>query len=424
MEGVFANRTAHRDFITNELQRCGVEGRDVFIAVAFFTETDVVRQFLERGCNVWLIVRLGFPTNPAAIDRIKDHPNLKLRVYSARTFHPKLYIFGDEIALIGSANLTHAAITSNQEVMVSVDREDERFSELAAIFQDYWDCADVPTQDMLKLYAALYRQFEKHENAAEILAREAAEKLGNTSPDNINRGKKKPAKQSLFLSHFRKAYQEGVAAFNVVRQVYEASGYRKASEADIPLRLEVDSFISFVREREATGESWRAAPYRTRAEQEPVIRALIERWKDTPWPYFEDKIVGETYPRLKRVFASREALMAADDGTLFDALAALHSFHDRFRFFEGGLKTWREVFPRSNDPKRARESLAYLVFGGGDIVERMANMIYDPLYKLAEFGQANVQDLVGWCNREELPILNGRTTKVLRFFGSKLRQVK
>lgn len=424
MEGVFANRTAHRDFVINELQRRGVEGRDVFIAVAFFTEADVVQRFLDNGCSVWLIVRLGFPTNPAALEKVKDHPNLKLRVYSARTFHPKLYIFGDEVALVGSANLTNAAITGNQEVMVSIASEDERFAELAAIFQDYWDGADVPTPEMLKLYRELYRQFEAHDNKAEMLAREAAEKLGNTSPDNINRGKKKPAKQSLFLSHFRKAYQEGVAAFNIVRRVYEASGYRKAIGADIPLRLEIDSFISFVREREATGESWQTAPYRMPAEQEPMIRALIERWKETPWPHFEDKIVGENYPRLKRVFASRESLMAADGGTLFDALATLHSFHDRFRFFEGGLKTWREVFPKSNDPKRTRESLAYLVFGDGDIVERMANLIYDPRYKLDEFGQANVQELVGWCNREELPILNGRTTKVLRFLGSKVRQVQ
>jgi hypothetical protein len=116
--------------------------------------------------------------------------------------------------------------------------------------------------------------------------------------------------------------------------------------------------------------------------------------------------------------------LAADDGELFDALATLHSFHDRFRFFERGLKTWKQIFPASDDPKRTRESLAYLVFGDGDIVERMANMIYDPRYKLDEFGQANVRELVRWCYREELPIINERTTKVLRFLGSKVRQLQ
>lgn len=53
----------------------------------------------------------------------------------------------------------------------------------------------------------------------------------------------------------------------------------------------------------------------------------------------------------------------------------------------------------------------------------MANMIYNEDYKLAEFGQSNVQELVGWRNKEELPVINGRTTKILRFLGSKVRQI-
>jgi hypothetical protein len=30
-----------------------------------------------------------------------------------------------------------------------------------------------------------------------------------------------------------------------------------------------------------------------------------------------------------------------------------------------------------------------------------------------------VQELIGWRNREGLPVINGHTTKILRFFGSK-----
>lgn len=424
MNLVFANRSEKSDFVVNEIELHGIHDRDVYIAVAFFTESGVVKRLLEKGCHVQMVVRLGFPTSPTALEEVMALPNLQLRVYTARSFHPKLYIFGDEVALVGSANLTHAAIWSNQEVVVRVDAEDDRFAALAAVFDEYWDGAEVPTTAQLKLYKELYSKFEKHENAADLLARDAAEKLGNTAPANIKRGEKKLGKQSLFLSHFRKAYQEGVAAFDVVRKVYQGSGYRKASEQDIPMRIEIDSFISFVREKVATGESWESAPLRTPDEREPLIRELIERWKSTPWPHFEDKIVGENYPRLKRVFASLESIMASNDDELFDGLATLHSFHDRFRFVDGGLPSWKKVFPTYNDPKRTRETLVYLVHGAGDVVERMANVIFDPRYKLEEFGKANVQELVGWCNREELPIINGRTTKVLRFFGSKVVQVK
>jgi len=45
------------------------------------------------------------------------------------------------------------------------------------------------------------------------------------------------------------------------------------------------------------------------------------------------------HARLKRIFGSRETIMAATDSQLFDALATLHPFHDRFRFFDGGLPT-------------------------------------------------------------------------------------
>lgn len=423
MLNVFANRKQRSDFVIAELQRRGVKDCDLFIAVAFFTEAEVVKTLLEKGCKIRMVVRLGFPTNPAALEAIRRHENISLRFYSSMSFHPKLYIFGDDVALVGSANLTHSALTSNQEVVVSIAGDDERFAELAAIFQNYWDDAEVLTDEKLATYAQAYKKFAVHDNAADKLARELADALGNTAPANIDRGEKKRSKQSLFLSNYRKTYQEAVAAFNTARRAYEATGYRKASGQDIPLRLEIDSFISFVRDKETAGDSWGLGPMRNDAEQAVFVQGLVEKWKVTKWPHFEDRIVGENYPRLMRVFASRESLAKATDDELFEALCTLHSFHDRLRFHDGGMPTWKKRFLAANKPERVRESLAYLVFGDGDVIERMANMIYNEDYWLSEFGQSNVQELIGWRNREELPVINGRTTKILRFFGAKVRQI-
>lgn len=411
MLNVFANRTLRRDFVISELERRGVKDCEVFVAVAFFTEAEVVKRLVDKGCKVRLVVRLGFPTSPAAIESVRG--KVDLRVYTSMSFHPKLYIFGDDVALVGSANLTHSAITSNQEVMVGIAGDDERFAELAGIFQGYWDGADVPTREMLQTYAAAYKKFEAHENAADKLSREISKQLGDTAPANIERGEKKRSKQSLFLANYRKTYQEAVRAFSIVRGAYEATGYRKVSEQDIPMRLEIDSFISFVRDTETVGDSWATGPYRTETEQIAFIGELVKKWSVRKWPHFEDKIVGENFPRLIRVFASRETVMKASDDELFEALCTCHSFHDRLRFFDGGMRTWKKTFLAANDPKRVRESLAYLVFGEGEVLERMANMIYTEEYKLAEFGQSNVQELVGWRNKEELPVINGRTTKIL-----------
>lgn len=421
MFNVFANRNQHRDFICNELELRGVKDSEVFVAVAFFTEAAVVNSLVDKGCKVRLVVRLGFPTSPAAIEAVRR--KVDLRVYTSTSFHPKLYIFGDEVALVGSANLTHSAITSNQEVMVGISGDDERFTELASIFQDYWDGADVPTEAMLQTYATAYKKFEAHENAAENLSREIARQLGDTAPANIERGEKRRSNQSLFQANYRRTYQEAISAFSIVRHAYEATGYRKASEQDIPLRLEIDSFISFVRDTQTTGDSWATGSFRTESEQIAFIGELVKQWSVRKWPHFEDKIVSENYPRLMKVFSSRDALMNASDDELFEALCTCHSFHDRLRFFDGGMPTWKKVFLGSNEPKRLREFLAYLVFGEGDVIDRMANMIYNRDYKIVEFGQSSVQELIGWCNKEELPVINGRTTKILRFFGSKVRQI-
>lgn len=421
--GLYANRNDQRDFFKNALLASADSGCNVYIAVAFFTETSVIDELLDSGCIIRLIVRLGFPTNPTALERFMGNPRVQIRYFTGHSFHPKLYIFGDDVAFVGSANLTGAAILTNQEVVVSIDHRDDRFSDLAYIFSGYWSEARVLHDEDLKKYKNLYSQFQQHLAAAEKLGQQILNQLGDSAPSNITREKTKQSNQAIYIEEFRKTYQESLAAFAIVRKAYEDSGYRKVDEALIPLRLEIDSFISFVRERKAQGDSWEKAPIRSAADQVAFISDLIPEWRATPWKHFEQTIVPENYPRLMKVFHSPESLRAITPDHMFDALCTLHSFHDRFRFFEGGMPTWKSTFLAANDHAKVIESLAYLVFGKDGIEHRMANLIFNPEYKLSEFGRANVQELVGWCNREQLPVINGRTTKVLRFFGSQVAQL-
>lgn len=423
MRKIYANRNSRRDFVLNEIEHWGDRGLDICIASAFFTDAEVVERLLLKGCKVYMVVRLGFPTCPDAIERVTKYPNMHLRSYTSRTFHPKLYILGDEEALVGSANLTRSALVTNQEVVVRIDQQDDCLSELLSIFDDYWSGATVLTDIQLAAYRLLHQRFLKLDRDVGILEEQTLKELGETSPANIDRSEPKTDKRSIFVDGFRRNYQEANSAFNIVRRAYEKSGYRKVQEECIPLRIEIDSFLSYVRETTATGDSWTNAPFLSESAQAALLRPLIDAWSNTAWPHFEQRVVGENFPRLMKVFASQKSIFDANDSDLFDALATLHSFHDRFRFFEGGLPTWKREFPKFNDPIKTRNTLSYIIHGNGDIVERMANAIYSPDYKLNEFGKANVQELVGWLNREELPIINGRTTKVLRFFGSRVTQL-
>jgi hypothetical protein len=89
----------------------------------------------------------------------------------------------------------------------------------------------------------------------------------------------------------------------------------------------------------------------------------------------------------------------------------------------GGMDTLKKEFLSSNEPDNIRKSLKHLLYGKGDIVKRMSDCLFDDEYKLNEFGKSNVQELVGWVSKENLPVINGRTTKVLRYFGFNVRQL-
>ncbi len=64
-----------------------------------------------------------------------------------------------------------------------------------------------------------------------------------------------------------------------------------------------------------------------------------------------------------------------------------------------------------------------MIFNKTDIIQRMADLIFNEEYKLNVFGQSNVQELIGWQNKEKFPVINGRTTKILRYFGFNIRQL-
>ena len=402
----------------------GASVSEVYIAVAFFTDEKMVKDMIsENGCLVRMVVRLGFPTKPSALRALINKPGIEVRYYSDSSFHPKLYIFGDKVALLGSANLTKSAILTNQEIMISIESKDPRFGELAALFSDYWDNSKVLTSETLDAYEKVYEKYGKAIDDIFHIDGEIQSKIGKTTFPNIVRGEPTESKENIFLDTYRKTYQETVTAFRQIKEVYESTGKRKNDFNSIPIRLEIDSFLSFVRGKHATLESWQEPPIGWSNERKTLLQSHIREWLQTDYPHYDTKICRENYPFIIRTLGSVKSIEGSKDEEIIDALVVLHSFHDSSRFKRGGLNALRDRFKKNNDPRRVKSSLIYLLYGKGDIVKRMADLIYNGAYKLNEFGEASVHELVGWINSEELPVINGRTTKVLRYYGFDVRQL-
>ena len=422
MTDLYTNRNSRQDFVKHAFTHHIQNNMDIFIASAFFTEFNVIDNLLEKGCHIRIIVRLGFPTSPFALEKLLSHKNVEARFFTNNSFHPKLYIFGDRSLLIGSANLTNAALLTNQEVMVSLNSEDHRFEELTSLFSNYWESANVLSKEAIKDYKNIYNKYSKLSSQIISLDNEVLDKIGDINYSNINRGKKHISQSSIFLESYRKSYQTSVYAFECIEEIY-SSFQRKVPEEQIPLRLEIDSFFSFVRDYYATQETWLAQPLGWTDMQKSHLRTLVNEWLSTPWEHFEERIVPINYPLIYNVFKSPDSIEQSNAGEIVDALCVLHSFHDRLRFYKGGLDTLIEEFSTSNDISQIKKTITYLLYGKGDIIKRMSDCIYNDEFKLNAFGQSNVQELIGWINKENLPVINGRTTKVLRYFGFDVRQL-
>ena len=424
MSELWTNRNALSDFIRGGLEtHCASPSvSEVFIAVAFFTEAEIVEKIISNDCNVKMVVRLGYPTSPLALQKLINNTSIQIRYYSDSSFHPKLYIFGNDVVLTGSANLTSSAINSNQEIMVSIKPEDPRFDELTSLFYAYWNEAQELNQDDLAAYSSIFNKHSRAMKEVEEIDRELQNKIGKHVFSNINRVEPKKSTENIFIDSYRKKYQEWVAAFKQIKGIYDTVGKRKNDAVDVPIRIEIDAFVSFVREKYAAKEKWKEPPAIWNDARKAELLSHIHEWIEVDWPYY-DEICNVNYPLIAKIFESRDTINASEYDEIIDALVVLHSFRDRQRFFPGGLTTLCKTFKDENELSKVKNSLSYLLFGDDKVISRMADLIYNDSYKLRHFGRSNVQELIGWVNNDGLPIVNSRTTKIFRFYGFDIIQI-
>lgn len=310
---------------------------------------------------------------------------------------------------------------SNAEAVVSIPSDNPDFDELLALFGSYWNGAKLLDERALRAYERLYRASAQLTAEQSRALKEFEDALPPDSPTDTTDVPLLDAK-SDYLETFRKAYQESVTAFRQIRAEYERDGRRKVDPSRLPLRLEIDSFFSFVRDKVAILNRWQDVDRDWAGRGKTELHRCLSEWHAMPWPHLENTIVEENFPRIRSVFASPATIAAASRDELFDALTVLHSFHDSLRFHGGGVSGLCAAFEQNN-PDQVRASLTFLAHGSAPVVERMAAVIFDERLKLRAFGRANVQEFVGWLNAEELPVINGRTTKILRYFGFDVRQL-
>ena len=68
------------------------------------------------------------------------------------------------------------------------------------------------------------------------------------------------------------------------------------------------------------------------------------------------KSIAHNYAIAKKAFATRNTIMAMNEDEMFNALNSVNSFHDFFRFHQGGIEGARRDFSATNSPDSVKKN--------------------------------------------------------------------
>jgi HKD family nuclease len=401
-------------FVFEELAK----NNNLRIAVPFFTQAKILEAALDNNCTIDLIVKLGdIGTNPYALQKLILKPNINIRFLNYK-FHSKLYIFGNECAFVGSSNLTENGLFLNSEINVKIEYEDPRFEFLNQTFDEYWDSAIPLKEEDLQKYITIYLKYTDQEIKRKNLEKET-EKLfrGIFQVQSLVQNCDKKNKKNDSIKKFMQDYQVFLKKFTQLKNIYKETGMRRIDESLLPLRLEIDQFLSWIRETKAKDLQYLKDPINDDKKlRDFVTNNIIDFCSDNNFTYIEE-IVDNTYPLIQNYLESEEKINALNKNDIFELFYNIHTFKASLRY-KGKKEEAKNKFFIQNTPEKIKTMLKYLFFNKDNSYEqRIADCQYDNQYKLDSFGENSIKELFGWVNKNDVPIYNERIAKSMQWLG-------
>lgn len=423
---IYANTQA-TGFTINFFLKTPDEPRQAWLAAPFFTTPEPINALTDKGCQVFLVVRFSPATHPAALKSALENPLVKVRYYTDQKFHTKLYVI-DDVALVGSANLTDSGLKSNRELSVVLRQDrDAAFQQLPTVFDELWNYADVLTADVLRAYTQAFNQKRRPETE-DAFERHLKQFVEPASPPSVVVDSAKVSKERSFIQKFRRKYDEILIPFhNEIVEATKKHGLGRVEYEGQDPQIEIGRFLGWLRLVHGSGDGWREKPLLPHGQREQRIAHYVSLWQSTHdimgTDAYEAEQEIENISNIREFLSDPDELAQLDFDAVFDYLAGCHAFVERLRFASkglgenlSGLERLRIQFTKDNTLKKTKDTINYLLSGDGDPIERAYDCIYNSKYKLDGFGEACVMELLGW-GIPGRPPFNNRTIRGMRFLG-------
>jgi phosphatidylserine/phosphatidylglycerophosphate/cardiolipin synthase-like enzyme len=279
MNRLFSNGPL-RDFVYNPLARLINAASRLHLAAPYFTRPELIINAARAGKSVQLLIGLNSSTSPDALSAIHGIPNLAVR-YLTHRFHAKIYIL-DDIALLGSSNLTDGGLVSNREAVICLDQPEdaEAVEEARGLFLELWESAQVLTTEKLGAFKQAFASIRRQGPDPDAVIENA---VGRAEPININVDSHQKTRERIFLEELRRrVYEQYRPAFDEVARLLEGNGLRRPELESVGIPNETNRFLGWVRLTYVVGdEAWQSAPLQSQDTRRTEIIRLGEEWVST-----------------------------------------------------------------------------------------------------------------------------------------------
>jgi len=389
--------------IREKIQEFLPKSKKVIIAVAFFNDAELIKQILESGTTVTLIVSLRPPTNYYALKEILHKNNLDT-LYLGPEFHSKIYAFIDSkngiiSSIIGSSNLTSGGLTNNIETNVIL-QDISSLEQIGKLLDDIQDLSTILQPDTLNEYKEKYDRFVE-KNPPEKLQK-ITTKYKTTAQNH-----KIPKKSSEYYEFWKVADKVKDLVKDISKDEYP----------EIPEYLVIDHFWHWL-VKICSPKRLLVFQNSDDLTKEKYIPILFKDY--CKWDKSESGKAAPTYTesmpenskKLQKLL-SLNKLKTLDKNNALEIYRAFHATKSRIQRFDADKK-----FVNENKISNIRESLEYLLYSNDPIHIRIHKMTSpNSEYKLSQFGPSCVQELLGWFKPTEMPIRNNKADKAIRLLG-------
>lgn len=375
------------------------------IAVAFFSDFQLLKQWEYQKKEINVIISLRPPTNYNSLKAIQSSSNIKLN-FLGDNFHSKFIIFYKEgvaiSAVLGSSNFTSGGLIKNIETNIYIE-ETMVLSQLQQHFSDLYKESYLLQPSDLENYEKVYRNFlERQKKADEELNKFKI----NTTKNRTRR------EQKVRITKEARLYFEYWKIVNEIKELVKNicdKEYR-----GIPYYFVLDHFWDYIK------VIWHKKTRKTlnRTNQKIEIPKIFQEYIEWNRGIQEGnyhKYMTDSSNRVFQVYLSEKNIKSLTKTQAKKIFQSLHSTRVPIQRFKTD-----DSFINKNDIKKIKASLKYLLYSNDEMDLRIHNLIKNPQYKLQMLGSSGVQEINGWTRPNIYPIRNDKADAAIEILGYKL----